>query len=100
MKISTRYTVTNILKIASYQALILIVALGFGDDFNFSWKKFLYIFMVSVLYGVLQIRYDRYVISRPDYKEPSAPKFGHKTWEEHQSDKLNHLSEVTENESK
>ena len=56
--------------------------------------------MVSVLYGVLQIRYDRYVISRPDYKEPSAPKFGHKTWEEHQSDKLNNLSEVTENESK
>ena len=100
MKISTTYTITNILKIASFQALVLIVALGLGDDFNFSWKKLFYISVVSIVYGVLQIRYNRYVISRPDYKEPSAPKFGHKTWEEHQSDKLNNLSEVTENESK
>ncbi len=100
MKISTTYTITNILKIASFQALVLIVALGFGDDFNFSWKKLFLISMASVLYGVLQIRYNRYVISRPDYKEPTAPKFSLKTWEEHQSDKLNQPEEETENEAK
>ena len=88
MKISTTYTITNILKIASFQAIILIVALGLGDDFNFSWKKLFYISVVSILYGVLQIRYNRYVISRPDYKEPTAPKFSLKTWEEHQSDNV------------
>lgn len=56
--------------------------------------------MASVLYGVLQIRYNRYVISRPDYKEPTAPKFSLKTWEEHQSDKLNQPAEETENAAK
>ncbi len=56
--------------------------------------------MASVLYGVLQIRYNRYVISRPGYKEPTAPKFSLKTSEEHQSDKLNQLAEETENAAK
>lgn len=100
MKISTTYTITNILKIASFQALVLTVSLGLGDDFNFSWKKLFLISMASVLYGVLQIRYNRYVISRPDYKEPTAPKFSLKTWEEHQSDKLNQPAEETENAAK
>ncbi|MFY9280917.1 MAG: hypothetical protein WAO92_02820 [Bacteroidia bacterium] len=100
MKISTTYRITNILKIASFQAIILIVALGLGDDFNFSWKKLFYISVVSIVYGVLQIRYNRYVIYRPDYKEPTAPKFSLKTWEEHQSDKLNQPPEGTEHEAK
>lgn len=87
MRISTTYTIKNILKIASFQILVLTFALGVSDDFKFTWLKYLFILLASILFALVTIAYNRYVMAHPKYKQAPEPKYGQKTWAEHQADK-------------
>ncbi len=54
---------------------------------SLSPKLVLFSFIASILFGVLSIRYYRYLDKKGKLYGDPAPKFGHKTWKEHQEDK-------------
>lgn len=64
---------------------IVFTSLVFGDEFK--WSRILFYAIASILFGILEITRQKYLYKKGKLFSAPFPKYGFKSWKEHQADK-------------